>query len=112
MRASNGKLLEANGPEDHLHLVISTATQPAIADLLRDIKANSSRWIHETFAEHRSFSWQDGYAVFSVSKSVLPRVIEYLQNQQDHHRKVSFEEELVELLRRHEVAFDEKYISA
>lgn len=112
VRRANGKLLEANGPSDHLHLVISTATRPAIPDLLRDIKANSSGWIHHTFPEHKTFAWQDGYAAFSVSKSVLPKVTEYVRNQREHHRAVTFEEELIELLRRHEVEFDEKYISA
>lgn len=112
VRAAGGKLLEANGPEDHLHLAVSGTTQLAIANLLRDVKANSSRWIHDTFPEQVSFAWQDGYAVFSVSQSVLPKVVAYIRNQQDHHRKASFEEELFDLLRRHEVTFDENYISA
>jgi len=110
LRGLNGKLLEADGPEDHLHLAVSASAQSNPSALVRDIKANSSKWVHETFQDRRGFGWQDGYAAFSVSHSVMPKVIAYIRNQKAHHERVSFQEELAALLRRHEIAFDERYI--
>ena len=112
IRSLDGKLLEVNGPQDHLHLAVSTSAQSSPADLVRDIKANSSRWIHKTFDDMKGFGWQDGYAAFSVSHSAMPKVIEYIRHQQDHHKQLSFHEELVALLQRHEIAYDERYIVA
>ncbi len=108
IRGLNGKLLEANGPEDHLHLAVSASAQSGLADLVRK---NSSRWVHETFNNAKDFSWQDGYAAFSVSHSAMPKVIEYIRQQQEHHKQTSFQEELVALLHRHEISFDERYIA-
>lgn len=112
IRGLNGKLIEANGPMDHLHLAVSSSAQSGLADLVRDIKTNSCRWIHETFNGMKDFGWQDGYAAFSVSHSVMPKVIEYIRQQQEHHKQVSFQDELIALLQRHHIAFDERYIVA
>ena len=108
----NGKMLEANGSEDHLHVAAITNSQITIADFVRDIKANSSKWIHQTFPDLQEFAWQDGYSAFSVSHSAMPKVIAYVSKQQEHHRKVTFQEELIALLKRHEIDFDERYVCA
>jgi len=77
---------------------------------MRDLKANSTNWIHETFRQLRAFYWQDGYSAFSVSPSALQNVVKYVKNQQEHHRKVSFEEELKRLLDSHGIEYDERYL--
>jgi hypothetical protein len=74
------------------------------------LKSNSSRWIHETFPQHRRFAWQTGYAAFSVSVSQKQAVLEYIAGQEEHHRKVSFKEEVIAFLKKHEIQYDERYV--
>lgn len=107
LRAKDSVLLAAGGMPDHIHLMISLGKQTTIADLIRDIKANSSRWIHEAFASLRGFAWQTGYAAFSVSPSSLGDVKQYIANQSEHHRVRTFQEEFVLFLERHGVPYDE-----
>jgi putative transposase len=78
--------------------------------LARDIKAISSGWIHQEWPQHRDFAWQQGYAAFSVSLSALDDVIEYIENQYEHHRQRSFQEELRLMLDKHGIPYDEKYM--
>lgn len=73
-------------------------------------KSNSSRWIHECFAQLRCFAWQEGYGAFSVSKSSELRIVRYIANQEEHHRKRTFKEELIGLLERHGIEYDNRYI--
>lgn len=103
-------LYVANGTVDHIHLAVSLRPQISLADFMRTVKANSSHWIHQTFPEMDNFGWQDGYSAFTVSYSGLSRVIEYIKGQQEHHKKMTFEEELVGFLKKHDIDFDEKYI--
>ena len=110
IRDEKGRLIAAGGMPDHVHLLVSTHPQTALSDLLRQVKASSSRWIHQTFAHLAGFAWQDGYGAFTVSHSNLTAVERYIAEQELHHRRVSFQEEFVEFLRRHEVAYDERYI--
>lgn len=110
LRGHGGKLLAAGGMPDHVHLLADVSKQQAIADAVRDIKANSSGWIHETFPQHRSFAWQTGYGAFTVSYSGVKAVKTYIANQAEHHRVRTFQEEFVEFLRRHEVEYDERYL--
>jgi putative transposase len=106
----NAKLIAANGMPDHVHLYTSMPSTITIADLINTLKTNSSRWIHQTFPDRRLFSWQAGYAAFSVSRSREHRVIEYIGDQQVHHRKRDFQEELIELLNRHGIEYDPRYV--
>jgi len=99
-----------NGTEDHVHILVGLPTDLSVADCLRAVKANSSRWIHEMSPPHRGFAWQDGYGAFTVSASNEEAVFEYIRRQEQHHRHVSFQEEFVALLRKHRVAFDERFI--
>jgi putative NIF3 family GTP cyclohydrolase 1 type 2 len=81
-----------------------------MADVLRVLKTNSSRWVHEQWPERRAFAWQTGYGAFSVSQSNRQEVERYIAGQEDHHRHVSFQEEFVAFLKRHGIAYDERYV--
>ena len=111
-RELGGKLLAANGTADHVHLLLSLPPTLTLADAMRVIKTNSSRWVHATRGGTQSFAWQAGYGAFSVSQSNLSQVIRYIQAQGKHHRRVSFQEELVAFLRKHKIEYDERYIWA
>src|SRR5262245_44322871 len=94
-------LLAAGGVPDHVHLLVSLSKEIAVADVLRLIKTNSSKWIHETFPAMASFAWQAGYGAFSVSYSNTDAVKRYIANQAEHHRVKTFQEEFVMFLKRH-----------
>jgi putative transposase len=110
LRAEGSTLVAAGGMPDHVHLLVSLGKMRAIADLLRVAKANSSEWIHETFASMSHFAWQTGYGAFAVSYSNTAGVKHYIADQAEHHRARSFQEEFVALLNRHGIAFDERYL--
>ena len=95
------------GMEDHIHLLLQFPATFAIADAIRTIKTNSSGWMAD---EIGSFAWQEGYGAFSVSKSNIPTVVRYIQNQERHHRKMSFEDEFIGLLEKHGIEYDPKYV--
>lgn len=111
LRAEGCVLEAAGGVEDHVHLLVSLDKKLSISEALRIVKASSSRWIHETFPESLSdFAWQAGYGAFAVSHSNREKVRAYFLRQAEHHRKVTFQEEFLEFLRRHEIAYDERYL--
>lgn len=110
VRAEKGVLYDINGVEDHVHMYLRWRPDACISDLMRTVKGESSKWVHETFAEHRAFAWQEGYSVFTVSKSQEPVVKGYIAKQREHHEKEDFKSELLRLLRAHEVEFDERYV--
>ena len=111
IRNLGGRMQAANGPEDHIHIAAILSQKLALMDVLKEIKQSSSKWVHQTIGQ-RDFAWQDGYAAFSVSHSVMSKVIAYIQRQVEHHKKQTFQEELIEFLKRHEVEYDERYIFA
>jgi REP element-mobilizing transposase RayT len=110
LRSEGSSLLAAGGMPDHVHLLVSLGKQTAIADLARLVKTNSSRWVHSEFVARAGFAWQTGYGAFSVSASHVERVKDYLARQAEHHRTMTFQEEFVAFLRRHGVAYDERYL--
>lgn len=110
VRAEKGTLYAIGGMPDHVHLLVRWRTDAAIADLMRMVKARSSRWMHQTFPDAAAFAWQEGYAAFSVSKSAEPDVKRYIETQGEHHGKHGFKEELLALLKAHGVDFDERYV--
>lgn len=110
MQAERGVLRAAGSIEDHIHLLIGIHPSKSISDYVRDIKANSSRWVHETVPDCEEFAWQTGYAAFSVSLSALGEVRDCLAKQREHHRQMTFIEELKLFLDRHEVEYDPKYL--
>lgn len=106
----HARLLCAGGVSDHVHLFASLPSTVTLAELVNAMKANSSRWIHETFPDKRAFAWQKGYGAFSVSKSAEERLSEYIREQEAHHRKRSFKEEYLSFLEKYGVEYDERYL--
>ena len=106
----DGSMAEANGMEDHIHIAATLPPIHAIADVMREVKAGTSAWMHRDFADMHDFAWQDGYSVFTVSQSGMPDVIEYIRRQKEHHTKRSFMEELELLLKKHGLQFDPRYL--
>ena len=110
LRSHDSRLLSAGGIADHIHLLASVGKQLAISDLVREVKAKSSGWVHREFPKMKKFWWQSGYAAFSVSSSGTETVKRYIESQREHHKRVTFQDELRTLLRLHNVEFDEKYL--
>lgn len=104
------KPIVINGSPDHIHVLFGMRPSQSLADLMQDIKSNSSRWINEKRFLKGRFQWQEGFGAFSYGKSQLSDVIKYINNQEEHHKKRTFIEEYKELLRLFEVEYDEKYI--
>lgn len=103
-------LIAAGGTEDHVHLLASLSRTVSVAEVVRIAKSNSSGWIHETFPAMQPFQWQEGYGAFAVSQSSVERVRRYCANQAEHHRVHSFQDEFRELLTRHGLEWDERYV--
>lgn len=104
------KLLAINGMPDHVHVFIGMSPTIALSDLVRDIKAGSSGFINEKRWVRGKFNWQEGFGAFSHSHSEIEKVIRYIQNQQEHHRKKTFREEYVGMLKSFSVEYDERYL--
>ena len=104
------KLIIVNGVADHLHLFVGFRPHQSLADLMQDIKGSSSKWINENKFTRSKFSWQEGYGAFSYSHSHLSNVINYIKNQENHHRKKTFIDEYKAFLKTYEVEYDERYI--
>ena len=114
LRERKGSLIQIGGIEDHLHLLVGLPPNLAVSDAVRDIKANSSKWMNERRAETRNasdkFEWQIGYGAFTVSYSHTETIRGYIKKQRDHHRIKTFEEEYVELLEKHNIKFAREYL--
>lgn len=110
MNRLNGNPFIINGDEDHVHLFSTLPRTVSLAKFIEEIKRTSSRWIKTKDRCYEKFGWQDGYAAFSVSSSRKIAVISYIKNQKDHHKKQSFQEELLLFLREYGVVYDEKYL--
>ncbi len=109
VRNQSSVLVAAGAVPDHVHLLVSLARTISVADLVRLVKTNSSKWIHDELS-FPEFQWQDGYGAFAVSYSNVESVKSYLANQAEHHRQQTFQEEFLELLRRHELTWDDRYV--
>jgi putative transposase len=109
-RQNGMKAIEIGGVSDHVHLLLSVPSTFSVAKALQLIKGGSSKWVHDTFPEHRLFRWQVKYGAFGVSVSLLDKTIAYIQNQEQHHRKMTFREEFLALLKKHRIAYDERYL--
>ena len=104
------KALIVGGTENHIHLLLSLPATLSVAKAIQLIKGGSSKWIHDTFPKHQTFAWQEGYGAFSVSVSHIRNTLTYIQHQQEHHRKTTFEEEFLQFLQKHNIDYDERYI--
>jgi REP element-mobilizing transposase RayT len=104
------KAIEIGGVADHAHMLLSLPSTLSIAKAMQLIKGGSSKWVHESFPEHRLFGWQVKYGAFGVSVSLLDKTIQYIQTQTEHHQKMTFQEEFLALLKKHGIAYDERYL--
>lgn len=104
------KILAVGGMSDHIHLLISLPSTISVSKAMQLLKGGSSKWIHDTFPEHRLFEWQRGYGAFSIGVSDLPRTIAYIKNQPEHHRQRTFEEEYLAFVQKNGIEYDERYI--
>ena len=109
-RENGMKALEIGGVEDHVHLLLAISSTISIAKAIQLIKGGSSKWVHDTFPKHHNFAWQEGYGAFSIGISQIDRTIMYIQSQAEHHRKLTFQEEFLQILKKHGIEYDERYI--
>jgi putative transposase len=110
VRNLKGAALEVGGVTDHVHLLLGLRAETAVAEAVAKLKANSSSWLSAKVGKQNWFGWQVGYGAFTVSASREETVQRYIQRQEVHHRRLTYQEELVALLKRHRVPFDEKYL--
>jgi len=105
----DGKLMEAGGTFDHVHLLVGLSLPDKFSDLVRDVKTNSSLWLKKNSTQ-QYFAWQEGYGSFSVSYSSLEKVKHYIKNQEEHHKTKSFDEEYLQLLKKHKIPYDTRFV--
>ena len=110
IRNEKGIALIVNGTADHVHILAKLRQDKAISKVVGELKANSSGWVSRTFREAAAFAWQEGYGAFTVSESQAPKMRRYIERQEEHHRSVSFLEELKVILQAHGLPFDERYL--
>ena len=104
------KVYAIGGVGDHIHILVSIKPNIALSDLIRDIKANSSKWINEKGFVLGKFQWQEGFGAFSYAQSQLDAVIAYINNQEQHHLVKTFKDEYLELLQKFNVEYNDKYL--
>ena len=104
------KALQVGGCDNHIHALLSIPPTMAVSKAVQLLKGASSRWIHETFEELSAFAWQDGYGAFTVGLSQIPDTTRYIENQREHHRDRTFQQECLAFLRKHGVEYDERYL--
>lgn len=109
-RANKKVALQVGGVEDHIHALVSAPPTLAPSKIAQLLKGGSSLWIHTEFPDIRDFNWQAGYSAFTVNKSMVPDVERYIQNQREHHRQMSFQDEYLAFLKKHGVEYDERYL--
>lgn len=109
IRGMDGAALQIGGTSDHVHLLVGLKATHSIAETMRVLKGDSSRWVHEELGR-TGFAWQEGYGAFTVSRSDLASVASYVRGQEEHHRTRTFQEEYRKFLERHEIEFDERYL--
>jgi len=104
------KALKIGGISDHVHILLSLPTTIAPSKALQLIKGVSSSWVHQSFPEYRGFEWQEGYGIFTIGYSQIEKTVQYIERQQEHHRKKTFQEEYLEFLKKYHIEYDERYI--
>ncbi|MFN5187593.1 MAG: IS200/IS605 family transposase [Planctomycetota bacterium] len=109
VQSGGHKVLAINGMPDHVHLFFGMRPTQSLSDLMTHVKGDTSRWINDRRLTRGKFAWQSGYGAFSYSRSQVPAVIRYIQNQKTHHKKKTFMEEYHDWLRKYEIEFDERY---
>jgi len=110
IKANESFPIKINGTENHLHILATMSKNLSLAKFVEEIKRNSSRWIKSKGSYYQFFAWQGGYAGYSVSQSRVPSIEKYIENQKEHHKQKTFQEEYVKFLREYNIDFDEKYL--
>ena len=110
LKAYDSPPVIVGGPDDHVHILCLLSRNHSISKVIAEIKRNSTKWIKTKGADYKEFSWQNGYGVFSVGKSMVDKTIKYIKNQKEHHAEVDFKGEMIGFLKKHGVAYDEKYL--
>ncbi|MEX0678384.1 MAG: IS200/IS605 family transposase [Pirellulales bacterium] len=110
LKNANCPALAMNGTADHVNALCNLSRVKTLAEVVEELKTSTSKWIKTEGPDFHGFHWQSGYGAFSVSQSSVEQVIDYIQRQKDHHSGRSFQEELIALLRKHKVSFDERYV--
>jgi len=110
LKNHESRLLDAGGTADHVHLIISQSKNIALSSLMKDVKKDSSSWIKTKDQRFRSFHWQDGYGAFSLRPTDIPELNKYIANQKEHHRKRTFQEELIAFLDEYGMTYDQRYL--
>ena len=110
LRGVGGISLGINGVDDHVHVLAKLRPDRALSDVLRELKSNASGWMHNVFPRLRDFSWQRGYAAFTVSQSRVEQVQRYIARQKEHHKKLSFRDEFIRFLNANRIEYDERYL--
>ncbi len=110
IRSQRGVLYDIGGIKDHVHLYLRWRPDKSLSSLMRTVKQRSSVWVHDEFPKLGDFAWQEGYSVFSVSKSQEPAVKAYIDRQAEHHTVEDFKSELLRLMHAHGITFDERYV--
>jgi len=102
--------IQVGGEKDHVHILCLLSKKIALMDLIEKIKSNSSKWIKTKGIEFENFYWQSGYGAFSVNPSEIDIVRNYIENQEDHHKKITFKEEFLKFLKQYKINYDERYV--
>src|SRR6266404_3270537 len=110
IRNAGGISLALNGTEDHVHLLAKLRPDGSLSDVLRDLKANATGWMHDVFPSLKNFSWQRGYGAFTVSQSNVEAVRKYIARQKEHHHKISFRDEFIQFLEENGIEYDERFL--
>jgi putative transposase len=110
LKNHESRLLHAGGTVDHVHLLMSQSKNVSLSSLMKDVKKDSSSWIKTKGRGFKNFHWQDGYGGFSVGKSEVPALKQYITTQKAHHRKRTFQEEFLQLLDEYGIDYDERYL--
>ena len=110
IKGRDQRVFAVGGMPDHIHILISVRPNCAVSELVNSVKTNSSKWINSRGFVKGKFNWQEGYGAFSYGQSQLDNVIQYINNQEQHHQRRSFKEEYIEFLQRFNVNFEEKYL--
>jgi len=110
IRRHGSDLIAAGSVDDHIHLLFALPRTVAVAEIVKEIKSGSSRWVHDSPSRPHDFRWQSGYGIFSISPAHKAAVIQYIENQREHHRTTTFQEEYRRLLKKYGIDFDERYV--
>ena len=105
-------MIQVGGIGDHVHILFLLSKNVSISHVVEEVKRNSSRWIKSIAPHYAKFEWQGGYGAFSVSRSVVDKTLQYINNQREHHAKRSFRDEYIEFLKLYDIDYDEKYVFA